>query len=156
MPTRSRPFHALRRAVATRLLPLAAAASLALPGCSSAAYHGPDDGAARPAPTRAAARELSYTSTSEIRFGGDLVGYLVDVNPVPEGIVDSRPWEPGTALIQDRGFQFIGFVSPRGTTYRFDEDEVARPVGQGSRSAGIAAFFRRNGEPQLVPLNPAG
>ncbi len=110
------------------------------------------DAAPRAAPTREAASDLQYTEVSEIRFGKDLVGYLVAVLPVPEGMTDGRPWQPGTALIQDGKMQFIGFISPHGTTYKFDEYGAAKGVGFGSRDAGIAAFFRRNGQPQLVPL----
>ena len=149
----SRPSDRSRRAARALLAPLAAA--LLLTACAShePAAATPDKAARAPA-TRDAAHDLSYTATSEIRFGGELVGYLVDVQPVPGGIVDDRPWEPGTALIEDSKFEFIGFISPHGTTYRFDADGQPRTVGFGSRSSGIAAFFRRNGEPQLVSLHP--
>jgi len=146
------PSRPLARPLARQVSRMAAALTILLLGaCSSTGSATPAaPAAARAAPTRLAARDLSWTTTSEIRFGGELVGYLVEVNPVPEGIVDSRPWEPGTALIQDQDFEFIGFISPRGTTYRFDEDDVAKPMGFGGRDANIAAFFRRNGKPQLV------
>jgi hypothetical protein len=154
MPSCPLPRPSCARAAPPARRALLALSALLLAACSSTA----DDAATAPAaergaPTQQAARELSFTATSEIRFDGELVGYLVEVQPVPEGTVDSRPWEPGTALIQDKRFQFIGFISPRGTTYRFDEDETAQAVGFGSRSAGIAAFFRRNGEPQLVSVH---
>jgi len=142
----SRPSDRSRRAARALLAPLAAA--LLLTACAShePAAATPDKAARAPA-TRDAAHDLSYTATSEIMP-------VVDVQPVPGGIVDDRPWEPGTALIEDSKFEFIGFISPHGTTYRFDADGQPRTVGFGSRSSGIAAFFRRNGEPQLVSLHP--
>ncbi len=167
----SRPFARLRRACpatlprrASAALAAAVTGALLLTAACSRAETAETAGQAAPAaqaatrgaPTRLAAYDLSWTTTMEIRFDGELVGYLVEVNPVPEGIVDSRPWEPGTAIIEDKDFQPIGFISPRGTTYRFDEDNKAKPVGFGSRDSGIAAFFRRNGKPQIVAPHIGG
>jgi hypothetical protein len=145
-----------RRAPVARALAVLALAALAA-GCGSPHADVPHAAAATAKagpPTREAAEGLTHTATSEIRFGDELVGYLLDVLPVPAGVVDDRPWEPGTAMIQDLRFRFIGFISPRGTTYRFDEHGTPHKVGFGSRSAGIAAFFMRNGEPTLVSLHP--
>ena len=111
--------------------------------------------APRPAPTLAATSSLDWTSTSEIRFSGELVGYLVEVLEVPGGVPDRRPFKPGTVLIQDTKLEMIGFISPGGTTYRFDEGGEAKAVGFGSRNAAIASFFRKGGTPQLVPVVPA-
>jgi hypothetical protein len=115
---------------------------------------GPADSASRPAPTRRAARELAFTETFEVRFGGELVGYLVEVLAVPDGVVDERAFAPGTALIENRDLELLGFISPRGTTYRFEQDGSAHAVAFGTRSANIAAFFGRQGEPTVTTLQP--
>ena len=129
------------------------AASLAACSSTGQADHAAAD-SSRPKPTLSAAHELQYTETFEVRFGNDFVGYLVAVLPVPGGIVDQRAYAPGTKLIQGRDFEFIGFISPRGTTYRFDKSGEARTVGVGSIEQGIAAFFRQNGAPTLVSISP--
>jgi hypothetical protein len=150
-----RPSSTARRLPA--LLVLAGLTGLAhLPACAGpASASAPDaDAPPRPARTRAAAQGLDFTATFEIRFGDELVGYLVDVLDVPTGVVDTRAYPPGTALIEDRNLDLLGFISPRGTSYRFREDGSAEGVGYGSRSSSIAAFFRRNGEPVLTTLHP--
>ena len=142
------------------LRPLAASlawlAMLSLAACSStgSAAGGGDDHADRPKATLGAALDLHYTETFEVRFDNQVVGYMVDVLPVPSGIVDQRAYAPGTKLIQGKDFQFIGFISPHGTTYRFDSSGAAKTVGVGSVEQGIAAFFRKNGPPTLVSISP--
>jgi hypothetical protein len=158
----SRPFTRLRRRTAARASRAALLASLAaaalLPACASYKHHEPiGDTTPRDAATRETAHDLSYTTTSEIRFGDELVGYLVEVQPVPGGVVDERKWEPGTAIIEDTKFVYIGILSPHGTTYRYDADGQLKKVGLGigeGRGADIATFFHRNGEPKLVPVTP--
>ncbi|MHC5212068.1 MAG: hypothetical protein ACYTG2_15220 [Planctomycetota bacterium] len=135
--------------IARRLPALLLAALLACAGPAPAA-----DDASRPERTRQTAKDLAFTETFEIRFGDELVGYLVDVLEVPAGVLDERAYAPGTALIEGLDLEFLGFISPRGTTYRFHEDGSAEAVGYGSRNLNIAAFFRRNGEPVLITLHP--
>ena len=106
----------------------------------------------RPARTLASTADLSPTRTFEIRFGSELAGFLIDVLPAPPGTPDQRAYEPGTALIQARDRTLLGFISPHGTTYRFDASGEARTVGFGSRSTSISAFFRKNDPPTLVPI----
>jgi hypothetical protein len=115
------------------------------------------DAAPEALPRRAAITgSLQFTETWEIRFGDELVGYLVEVQPAPEGLADERPFKPGTALVEDLDFQLLGFLSPRGTTYRFDDAGEAQAVGWGSRNMSIAAFFQRNGAPRLVAVTAPG
>lgn len=129
-----------------RLLP----ATLLLAACAAAPDAPPQP--ERPAPTAAAARDLQYTETFELHWGDELAGYLVEVLPAPAGIADARAFRPGTSLIEGPDFALLGFISPHGTTYRFDAEGTARPVGWGSREQGITAFFGRNGPPRLVPV----
>ena len=70
-----------------------------------------------PAPDEAAAHDLSYTETFEIRFGDELVGYLVEVRPMPANQLDERPFKAGTTLIEDTHFDFLGFISPADAGY---------------------------------------
>jgi len=136
----------------TPLLP----ALLLIAACQSGSSSGPPDrpsGWAEPPAGAVAAHDLPSTETFEIRFGDDLVGYLVEVKPMPPDQPDERPYKPGTSLIQDRNFTFIGFISPAGTTYKFDANgSSAHAVGFGSRNQSIAAFFRRNGSPRILAV----
>ena len=121
----------------------------------AACQSGPPDrpgGWSEPAPTAVAAHDLPCTETFEIRFGDELVGYLVEVQPMPKDQPDQRRFKPGTSLIQDKQFVDIGFISPGGTTYRYDEAGIAHSVGFGSRNQSIAAFFRKNGAPRILSV----
>jgi len=97
---------------------------------------------------------LDWTQTSEIRFSGELVGFLVEVLEVPEGVEDRRAYRPGTLLVQDLRFRPLGFISPGGTTYGYDEQGLARTLGFGGRNLAIANFFRRTGSPQIITVVP--
>ncbi len=134
-------------------------ALLLLAACQAGPPPDTAGGRRAPPPTATSALDLAFTETFEIRFGDDFVGYLVEVRPVPAGLPDDRPFKPGTSLIQDKDFAFLGFISPAGTTYRFDDSGEAHAVGWGSRGQSIAAFFRRNGSPRIVAVTtglPAG
>ena len=146
--SRRRPLI-LAPIVAPNLSPSLAALLLLL--ASACAGPGSSD-ADRPARTVQSAAELAPSRTFEIRFGSELAGFLIDVLPAPPGTTDQRAYEPGTALIEARDRTLLGFISPRGTTYRFDASGEARTVGFGSRSTSISAFFRKNDPPTLVPV----
>jgi hypothetical protein len=127
----------------------------AIPGRESKLDHPPGAEPGRMmSTTLPTATDMQYTATYEIRFGNELVGYLVDVLPTPEGMTDARGYPPGTALIQDPALDFIGFITPGGKSYRFDENGEGHAVGFGSRNENIAAFFRANGQPTLVSIHP--
>ena len=128
-----------------RILPL-----LLLAACSSAETSSSAPEA--PPPTKAEAVDLRYTETFEIRFGNELVGYLREVKPVPAGEQDGRAFPPGTALIESKDFELLGFLSPLGTTYKFNAAGEAKAVGFGSRNQSIAAFFKKNGDPKILAL----
>lgn len=100
------------------------------------------------------ATDMEYTATYEIRFRDELVGFLVEVLELPEGMNDARGYPPGTALIQDLELVDVGFITPGGRSYRFDENGDAHAVGFGSRNENIAAFFMQNGYPTLVSIHP--
>jgi hypothetical protein len=127
-----------------RILPL-----LLLAACSSSSEQAQPE---PPPPTKAAAVDLRYTETFEIRFGDELVGYLREVKPVPAGEQDVRAFPAGTALIESQDFELLGFISPMGTTYRFNAAGEAKAVGFGSRNQSIAAFFKKNGDPRILAL----
>lgn len=131
------------------------ATACAIPGRPSKIDTPPGTAPARPIslslPT---AVDMQYMATYEIRFRGKLSGYLLEVLEVPEGVQDLRGYPPGTSLIQDTELTFIGFISPGGTTYRFNDVGEASAVGFGSRDKSIASFFRKNDEPTLVSIHP--
>jgi hypothetical protein len=127
----------------------------AIPGRESKIDSPPGTEPARPmSMSLPTATDMQYTATYEIRFGGDLVGFLVEVLELPEGMKDARGYPPGTSLIQDPDLTFIGFISPAGTTYRFDEMGEGHAVGFGNRDKSIATFFGMNGYPTLVSIHP--
>jgi hypothetical protein len=136
-----------RRLVASlsALASLACALVLLAPACASAE-------AEHPARTRQSAADLAPSQTYEVRFGSELVGYLIEVLPAAAGAPDTRAYEPGTAVIADLKHTLLGYISPRGTTYRFDAAGQAHTVGFGSRSTSIAAFFLKNDPPTLTPI----
>lgn len=129
-----------------RILPLLLLAACHAPSTPPAAAPGPST------PHLSQARDLRWTETFEIRFGDELVGYLEEVRDAPVGEKDERPFKPGTSLIEDKDLKVIGFISPYGTTYRFNAEGEAKTVGFGSRNQSIAAFFRQNGEPRILAL----
>jgi len=134
---------------------LAALALLAVTWSLAGACVGPNTGSddsQRPARTRATAADLAPAQTFEIRFGSDLAGYLIDVLPTEPGQADTRAYEPGTAVIQSLDHTLLGFISPHGTTYRFNEAGEAKTVAFGSRTTSITAFFRKNDPPTLTPI----
>ena len=125
-----------------------AAALLLVPACA-----GPRGAEGeRPAPTRQSAADLAPSRTYEIRFGSELVGYLIEVLAAPAGAPDTRAYEPDTAVIADLDRTLLGYISPHGTTYRFDAAGESHTVGFGSRNTSITAFFRKNDPPTLVPI----
>lgn len=136
----SRRLLAPLTVLATALLLLAACAG---PGSAEAD---------RPARTRQSAADLAPSRTYEIRFGSELVGYLIEVLPASAGAPDTRAYEPDTAVIADLDRKLLGYISPHGTTYRFDAAGESHTVGFGSRSTSITAFFRKNDAPTLTPI----
>lgn len=127
---------------------LAATLLLLVPACAGP---GGAEGE-RPARTRQSAEDLAPSRTNEIRFGSELVGYLIEVLPAPGGAPDTRAYEPDSAVIADLDRQLLGYISPHGTTYRFDAAGASHTVGFGSRSTSITAFFRKNDPPTLTPI----
>jgi len=136
-------------------LALLVTTACAIPGRENKLENPPGTEPARPIsmvlPT---ATDMEFTATYEIRFRDELVGFLVEVLELPEGMNDARGFPPGTSLIQDPELTFIGFISPGGTTYKFDEEGEASAVGFGNRDKSIATFFRMNGYPTLVSIHP--
>jgi len=100
-------------------------------GCASGRSAGPTglDG-------ERVAREHAYTQLLEIRVGGESAvgGYLVEFTAVPLGIRDERPYPVGTVLVQDADMRTVGFVTPAGSGFAFDEDGWSHPRGRGARA----------------------
>ena len=70
----------------------------------------------------------------------------------PAGATDTRAYKPDTAVIADLDRKLLGYISPHGTTYRFDAAGESHTVGFGSRNTSITAFFRKNDPPTLTPI----
>jgi len=97
------------------------------------------------------ATDLDYAQTSRVVSRGETVGWIDRVLPVPEGVADERGYDPGTVLVRDLDRTLVGFVTPRGTAYRFTGDDRSVPVGFGSRDGAIAMML---GEPGVVETEP--
>ncbi len=82
------------------------------------------------------AREHAYTQLLEIRAGGDpaVRGYLVEFTAVPLGIRDERPYPVGTVLVQDADMTTVGFVTPSGSGFAFDDAGTSHERGRGTRA----------------------
>ncbi len=113
-----------------------------------------NDGIARPPTTLAAAQDLDFTETSEVLVRGEVIGYVKTLLELPEGIEDKRAWPTGTLLVQDLELEWIGFVSPRGAAYRFDEQGNATPVGVGSRLGSVGRMLGTTEFPKLRSVSP--
>ena len=94
-----------------------------------------------------------FTRTSEVQIAGKTVGYLVEYQPIPAGEIVDRSLPTGSYRIQDREFEDVGFISPRG--------EISKLTNGGSRSIGfwkldegLLVFFGGSGVLLITPLEP--
>ena len=90
-----------------------------------------------------------FTRTVSVYFGAEHVGFVVQVLEVPTGLRDLRDYEPRTWLVQNLDFMLIGFISPAGVSYTFDEDNNALFGEVGDRDLALANIFERPGTPDL-------
>ena len=102
------------------------------------------------------ATEHAYTRLVEVRFAGapDAAGYLVEFTELPLGILDERPYPPGTVLVQDRQLRNVGFLTPQGRAFAFDADGRAQDRGQGGRDAQVSALLSGGSPPIYRLLSP--
>jgi hypothetical protein len=86
------------------------------------------------------AREHAYTRMLEVRVVDDItiVAYLVEFEDLPIGVIDERPFPIGTALVQDVKLNTVGFLTPGGEAFRFDDDGASHSLGHGSRHELVA------------------
>jgi hypothetical protein len=94
-----------------------------------------------------------FTRTSEILTDGAVVGYLVEYQAIPVGVLVERALPTGSYRIQGVHFEELGFVTPRG--------DVRRYVAGGSESLGVwrldeglRRFFGKSSRVQLKELAP--
>jgi len=128
---------------------------LGLAGCTSSnPIIAANDGIVRPPTTLAAAHDLDFTETSEVIVRGEVIGYVKTLLELPEGTEDKRAWPTGTMLVQDPALEWIGFVSPRGASYRFDEQGNAKPVGAGSKLGSVGRMLGTTEIPKLRTVSP--
>ena len=123
---------------------------LTLLGCASS----PDAVEERPHQTEA--RDLAFTHTYEVRFGSNesVAGYFVEFFNVPEGVVDRRLYPTGTALVQDLDLETVGFITPSGRAYAFDEHGNAVDLGYDGRHDHVAKLLGVAGKPQFTSTTP--
>ncbi len=119
-----------------------------LSGCS--ATNAADDDQA----PRAAAQPWEvdpYSRTEEIFVDGTAVGYLVSYDAIPDGTVLQRAMPTGSYRIQDRRFEDVGFISPRGLVFRHSADG-AQALGFHPLEEGLLNFFGGRRQVKLVAL----
>ncbi len=104
----------------------------------------------------ALAKQLAWTHTHEIRFGGDtfVSGDLVEFLTMPAGLEDTRPYEPGTILLQDTQLETVGMISPGNRAYTFDHEGQIVDLGVGGRNDQVCSIFGRQERPQYTSLTP--
>lgn len=155
---RSRTMGHNRRLAApgTPLMRLLTALLLALscvltPGCaSSGSGHGEAKDMAS-GPNHAVARDHAYTRLLEIRLDDEtqVSAYLVQFDVLPQGVIDERPYPVGTALVQDTDLNTLGFLTPKGQAFRFDDDGRSHSLGFGARHQQIALILGPGTSPNL-------
>lgn len=136
------------------MLRIALLSSLCLMALLPAGCAGPKPAADELDPPSAAfvATDLAFTVTREVWSESAHVGYVVEVLPVPDGYIDQRAYKPGTLVIESLDLVPLGFISPRGTSYQFDDDNVAQVVAFGGRDASVARFFRLRSMPRYITV----
>lgn len=129
-------------------------------GCSASndgsASSGVDD-VANDAMPRGAAQPWEvdpYSRTEEIFVDGEPVGYLVSYDAIPDGLVLERAMPAGSARIQDREFEDVGFVSPRGLFFRHAA-KGAEALGYHPLDEGLRLFFGGGRQLKLAALAPS-
>lgn len=138
----------------------AVSGSSLLGGCSAthdgAASSGEED-VANDAMPRGAAQPWEvdpYSRTEEIFVDGEPVGYLVSYDAIPDGLVLERAMPAGSARIQDREFEDVGFVSPRGLFFRHAA-KGAQALGYHPLDEGLLLFFGGGRQVKLAALAPS-
>jgi hypothetical protein len=85
--------------------------------------------------------EASHTRTKAIVIDGEKQGYLFTYEQVPVGSGLIQYFTPGTAFIKDLDFRNVGFISPNGETFRFDENSQPVKICQFQLIKNLAYFF---------------
>jgi len=128
---------------------------LSLAACASPDEKAPDAGGNHAAHLNAQPWERDpYTRTSEIVIDGAVAGYLVEYQPIPDGMQVERALPTGSYRIEGRKFEPIGFVSPRGDVRRFVADG-SESLGSWRLEEGLKLFFKTSSRVQLRELRPA-
>jgi hypothetical protein len=97
--------------------------------------------------------EASHTRTQAIVIEGERRGYLFTYKQVPVGTDLVQYFSPGTAFIKDLDFRNVGFISPNGETFRFDENNRPVKVCQFQLNKNLAYFFDQpDGRVELLRL----
>ncbi len=88
-----------------------------------------------------AERDSSYTTTRSVHVKDAVVGFLVTFDEVP--VTESEPayTEAGSVLIKNPDFETVGFITPRGTIYRYGPGNRPEKVFQGDLIKNLAVFF---------------
>ena len=95
-----------------------------------------------------------FTLTHTILVDGGQTGYLVEYQPTPVAVDVQRSLPTGSYRILDLHFEDVGFISPRGETWRHGAHGPLS-LGNWSLKEGLARFFDRpDGHVKLIALAP--
>ncbi|MDG2148385.1 MAG: hypothetical protein P8N09_02560 [Planctomycetota bacterium] len=101
------------------------------------------------------ARKNAYTLLVEVRADDDIdiSGYLVEFEELPVGIVDRRPYPVGTILVQDIDLNTIGFLTPGGHAFRFDDEGRSHSLGYGHQNKLVARVLNTSADLRFRPVS---
>ncbi len=88
-----------------------------------------------------AERDSSYTSTQTVHVGDGVVGYVVTFLEVPITESEQTYTAAGSVLVKNPDFETVGFITPRGSIYRYGPGDHPELVYQGNLVKNLSVFF---------------
>ncbi len=82
-----------------------------------------------------------FTLTEAVFLNGQKVGYTLTFLEVPRGSKEKQQIDAGTVFIKDLDFKNLGFISPLGNTFRYNEQSEGIEVCQFTLEKNLAYFF---------------
>ncbi len=83
---------------------------------------------------------IPMTTTQAILHGKQVIGYIETCGKVSTGCKRSS-FPPGTRFIQDRDFQVMGIITPKGQVWRLADGEFVEKLHQADIMKNLAVFF---------------
>jgi|GEM_PF-7132338 len=88
-----------------------------------------------------AERDSSYTSTEAVYAGDGVVGYAVTFLEVPITASEETYTAAGSVLVKNTDFETVGFITPRGSIYRYGPGGHPELLYRGNLVKNLSVFF---------------